>query len=105
MKDQFDRLSTSLAQGVSRRQAIKVFAAAVAGTGFAALVGKAEAAPRTCVTCVCGVGRPCNPKTTQCTEQRAFPSPELACEEACRQAGFFFCGGFTQSHCPRGCPA
>ena len=105
MERKIDGLSRRVAQATTRRQAFKIFGAGLAGTTFAGLAASASAAPRTCVTCVCGVGKPCNPKSTQCTEQRSFPSPQLACEEACRQSGFFFCGGFTQSHCPRGCPA
>ncbi len=105
MEEQFDRLARRLAEGKrSRRQALKLMGAAVGGTAMALFTGRASAAPRTCLTCVCGVGRPCNPKTTVCTEQRAFPSPEAACGEACTQAGFKFCGGVTQFHCPHGCP-
>jgi hypothetical protein len=103
MDKKLDQLSRRMGHATSRRQALKIFGAGLVGSAL--LPRAASAAPRTCVTCVCGVGRPCNPKTTQCTEQRNFPSPQLACEEACRQAGFFFCGGFTQSHCPQGCPA
>ena len=102
MEKMLDRLSRGMASATTRRQALKIMGAGLAGSALFA--GSASAAPQTCVNCVCGVGKPCNPKSTQCTSTKNFPSPELACQNACRQAGFFFCGGFTQFHCPQGCP-
>jgi hypothetical protein len=62
------------------------------------------AAPQTCVTCQCGVGRPCNVKEETCTVLgQQFPSPEDACTDVCTRHGFKFCGAGTQYHCPRGC--
>ena len=100
-----DNLAKGLAEGrVSRGRALKLFAAGLAATALGGLTGTASAAPRTCLTCVCGVGRPCNPKSQVCTTQRAFPSPAAACQAACREQGFKFCGGVSQFHCPHGCP-
>jgi hypothetical protein len=56
------------------------------------------------VTCICGTGRPCNPKSTTCTEVRAFPA-EQACSEACAQRNQNLCGLGNTFHCPHGCPA
>jgi len=106
MSDMLDQVSKGMAKATSRRQALKIFGAGLATTAIGSVFASgAAAAPRTCLTCVCGVGRPCNPKTTVCTEQRAFPSPAAACGAACTQAGFKFCGGVTQFHCPHGCAA
>ena len=102
MENRFDELSKSLAQGISRRQAVKLFAAGLAGALFAALTGKAQADPQTCVTCVCGVGNPCNPKSTTCAELREFPVG-TTCQQACAKQNQTFCGGATKFHCPHGC--
>src|SRR5919201_255280 len=100
MDEQFDRLARSLAEGKkSRRQALKLVGAAVGGTALALLTGKASAAPRTCVTCICGVGRPCNPKSTTCSEVREFPA-EQTCEEACARQNQRLCGVGNAFHCP-----
>ena len=98
----FDSLVKSFGTGASRRGVVRG-AAAVAigalGLGF----GRAAAAPRTCATCTCGVGRPCNPKTTcQVEVGRGFPTATDACSAQCAQAGFKFCGAGSQFHCPRG---
>jgi hypothetical protein len=102
MADQFDELAKSLAQGISRRQALKVFTAGLAGAVFAALTGKVQADPRTCVTCICGVGRPCNPKSSACTEVRDFPAGQ-ACQQACASQHLRLCGQGNAYHCPHGC--
>jgi hypothetical protein len=102
MANQFDELAKSLAKGISRRLAVKLFTAGLAGAVFAAITGKAEAAPRTCVTCVCGTGRPCNPKSTTCAEVRAFPATQT-CSEACAKQGQNLCSTGTAYHCPQGC--
>jgi hypothetical protein len=103
MEERIDRLSRELAEGMSRRKALGLMGAAVGGT-FALMTGRAQAAPRTCVTCAFGTGRPCNVKRTECTELRGFPSPEEACAPL-TQPGEKFCGAGTQFHCPQGCPA
>ena len=105
MEERMDRLSKDLAQGVSRRKALALMGAAVGGT-FALLTGRAQAAPRQCATCTCGVGRPCNPREQFCVEVgRGFPTAEDQCSALCEQQGFKFCGAGTQFHCPQGCPA
>jgi len=108
-KDQnFDSLAKGLAEGrVTRGRALKMLGAAIFGGALTTLIpGLAFAAPQTCLSCVCGVGRPCNPKGGPvCTTTRNFPSPEAACTAACREQGNqAFCGGVSQFHCPRGCP-
>jgi hypothetical protein len=103
MEERIDRLSRDLAQGMSRRKALGLMGAAVGGT-FALLTGRAQADPRTCITCSFGVGQPCNVKRTECTEVRGFPSPEQACAPLTRP-GEKFCGAGNQFHCPQGCPA
>ena len=102
MEKMLDRMSRGMAQATSRRQALKIFGAGLAGSAL--LAQTASAAPQTCLTCACGVGKPCNTKSSVCTTAKAFPSPEAACTAACNQAGFKFCGGVTQTHCPQGCP-
>jgi len=104
MSDEFDRLSKGLAEGMPRSRALKLFAAGLAGSAFAFFTGTASAAPRTCVTCICGTGRPCNPKSTTCAEVRGFPA-EQTCAEACQRQGQRLCGLGNAFHCPRGCPA
>jgi hypothetical protein len=98
MENRFDELSKALAQGISRRQAVKLFTAGLAGAVFAALTGKAEAAPRTCRSCVCGVGQPCNPKETRCA------GPGQTCQQICAQQHLSACGPGSTFHCPQGCP-
>jgi hypothetical protein len=101
-----DALAKGLAEEqISRGTALKRVGATLLGGLLASIPVAAFAAPRTCLTCACGVGRPCNVKSQLCTEQRAFPSPEAACAATCTQAGFKFCGGVVQTHCPQGCPA
>jgi hypothetical protein len=102
-----DSLAQGLAEGrVSRRRALKLFGLGLVGTAVAALTGTAYAAPRTCATCTCGVGRPCNPKQQFCVEVgRGFPTAEDQCSALCAQQGFKFCGAGNQFHCPQGCPA
>jgi hypothetical protein len=55
------------------------------------------------VTCICGTGQPCNPKSTTCAEVRAFPA-ETTCEQACAAANQHLCGLGQTFHCPHGCP-
>jgi hypothetical protein len=103
-----DNLAKEMAEGrISRGTALKRMGLALFGGGLlAAFGGSALAAPRTCATCTCGVGRPCNPKSTACAEVgKQFPTTASACTNACSQQGMFFCGGGTQFHCPQGCPA
>jgi hypothetical protein len=105
MGDMLDHVSKGMAKATSRRQALKVLGAGLATTAVgSAFASSAIAAPQTCLTCACGVGKPCNTKSTVCTTQKSFPTPEAACGAACTQAGFKFCGGVTQFHCPHGCP-
>jgi len=103
----FDRLVQSLADATSRRRVLKALTGTVAGgVALAAGTRAAGADPRTCATCTCGVGRPCNPKTQFCVEVgRGFPSAADQCSARCAQAGFKFCGAGTQFHCPQGCAA
>jgi hypothetical protein len=100
----FDSLVKSFGTAASRRGVVRGgVAAAIGALGLG--LGRAAAAPRTCATCTCGVGRPCNPKTTDtCVEVgRGFPSAEDQCSNQCEQQGFKFCGAGSQFHCPRGC--
>jgi hypothetical protein len=103
MANRFDELAKSMAQGVSRRQALKLFTTGLAGAVLAALTGKAEAAPQTCVVCVCGTGRPCNPKSNTCVVLRAFPA-QTTCQQACAKQGQNLCSTGVAYHCPQGCP-
>jgi hypothetical protein len=103
-----DSLAKELAEEkISRGRALKRLGAALlGGTLLAAFPGVASAAPRTCATCTCGVGRPCNPKQQFCVEVgRGFPTAEDQCSALCEQQGFKFCGAGNQFHCPQGCPA
>jgi len=105
MRDRLEVVSREMTKARSRREAFKIFGAGLLGaSAVGAMAGTASAAPRTCLTCACGVGRPCNVKSQVCTEQRAFPNPAAACTAVCEQGGFKFCGGVVQTHCPRGCP-
>src|SRR5436189_6475191 len=105
MSDTLDRVSKEMAKTTSRRQALKIFGAGLATAAVGSIfASNAAAAPQTCLTCTCGVGKPCNPKSTVCTTQKAFPTPAAACSTACKSAGFKFCGGVQQFHCPHGCP-
>lgn len=101
----FDALTKSTANAVSRRQAVRGIAAGLGGM-FLALAGggAAFAAPRTCVICECGTGRPCNVKLTQCQETRAF-SAQVTCQDFCQRAGQNLCGTGSPFHCPHGCAA
>ncbi len=102
-----DALAKGLAEErISRGGALKRMGAVLLGGLLAASPAAAFAAPRTCATCTCGVGRPCNPKTTMCVEVgRGFPSASDQCSARCEQQGFKFCGAGNQFHCPQGCPA
>lgn len=104
MDELFDNVSRGMARATTRRSALKLLGLGAAGTAFASLAGKAAAAPRTCVTCICGTGRPCNPKSTTCTEVRGF-SAEQSCTQACAQKNQNLCGLGNSFHCPQGCPA
>jgi hypothetical protein len=101
-----DSLAKGLVEGrVSRGRALKLFGAGLAATAFAGLTARtATAAPNTCVTCVCGTGNPCNPKSTTCREVKAFPAEET-CEQACAKKGQKLCSAGNAFHCPRGCGA
>ena len=103
MDDRFDNLAKGLAKGMPRRRALRLMAASIGAATLALLPGTAGAAPRTCVTCVCGTGNPCNPKSTTCTEVRAFP-PETTCEQACAKKNQNLCSAGNSFHCPHGCP-
>jgi hypothetical protein len=94
-----EELSRRIGQATSRRQALKIFGAGLVGSGV--LARSAYADPRTCATCQCRVGQPCNVKTTFCVEVgRGFPSAQDQCWARSTQAGFKFCGAGTQLHCP-----
>src|ERR671932_2766957 len=101
--DGFDALTKSTAKAVNRRKALLGLAAGMGGA-LLALVGGTTAsfaAPQTCVTCICGVGRPCNPKSTTCTEVRGF-SAEQSCSQACARQNQNLCGLGNSFHCPHG---
>ncbi len=102
-----DTLAKELAEErISRGAALKRVGAALLGGMLASIPVAAFAAPRTCATCTCGVGRPCNPKQQFCVEVgRGFPTAQDQCSDRCARAGFKFCGAGNQFHCPRGCPA
>src|ERR671933_2849628 len=90
--DGFDALTKSTATAVTRRKALLGLAAGLGGALLTAVTGTtALAAPQTCVTCICGVGRPCNPKSTTCTEVRGF-SAEESCTAACARQNQSLCG-------------
>jgi len=101
----FDALTRIAGKGVTRRDALRGLATVLGGALFT-LVGsrKGFAAPQTCVTCICGVGNPCNPKSTTCTEIRSFPA-ETACSQACAATNQHLCGLGETFHCPHGCPS
>jgi hypothetical protein len=102
---QFDTLTRAFAAGASRRKVLRGLATGALGlAGLGAARHGAEAAPQTCVTCTCGVGRPCNPRSTTCAVLRQFPAG-TTCEQACAAQNQHFCGGAQQFHCPHGCPA
>jgi hypothetical protein len=103
MEEKIDGLSKDLGLGVSRRKALALLGAGLGGA-FALLTGRAQAAPRTCVICQCGTGRPCNVKLTQCQETRGF-SADVTCTDFCERAGQQLCGTGSPFHCPQGCPA
>ena len=101
-----DALAKGLAEErISRGGALKRMGAVLLGGLLASIPVAAFAAPQTCLTCACGVGKPCNTKEQVCTAAKQFPDPNAACQAACNQAGFKFCGGVVQTHCPKGCPA
>jgi hypothetical protein len=101
----FDELSKLTAKAVTRRQSLRGIAAVLGGALLATLGGSSAfaRAPQTCVVCTCGVGKPCNPKSTTCAEVRAFPA-ETTCADACRKQGQNLCSTGTSYHCPKGCP-
>jgi hypothetical protein len=106
MEKKLDQLSRSMAGATSRRQALKIMGAGIAGSALFAKA--ASAAPQTCITCSCGTGRPCNVKETICEVRRTFESEVQQCTEACSRANLNFCGSFQAFHCPHGtadCPA
>jgi hypothetical protein len=104
MEDKFDQLARGLAKTTSRRQALKVVGAMVGGTAAALLIpGRAAADPQTCVVCNCGTGKPCNVKSSFCTEVRGFPA-EQTCSGACAKQGQKLCSAGQAFHCPHGCP-
>jgi hypothetical protein len=103
--DRFDALAKGAAKSVTRRQTLLGLAAGLGGVLFALFGGStAFAAPQTCVTCVCGVGNPCNPRSNTCAEVRGFPADQT-CEQACARKNQHLCSAGTAYHCPQGCPA
>jgi hypothetical protein len=98
--DTFDALTRNAGKSWTRRQTLFGFAAALSAALFG---GTAFAAPQACVTCVCGTGRPCNPKSSTCTETRGFAA-DVACEQECARKGQNLCSAGNAFHCPRGCP-
>ena len=103
--DLFDALAKNAGKAVTRRETLRGAFTILGGALFAFVGGRrAYADPQTCVTCVCGTGRPCNPKSTTCAEIRGFPA-EQTCTEACERKGENLCNAGTAYHCPHGCPA
>ena len=102
----FDEITRSLTSGASRRGILKRVGALAGGAliGVAGVQAQTSAAPRTCTTCICGTGRPCNPKSTSCTVERGFAAQQ-ACTTACERKGQRLCGLGNSFHCPKGCPA
>jgi hypothetical protein len=103
----FDALSKMAAKSVTRRQTLRGLAAVLGGALLTGVGAKSAfgAPPRTCTTCTCGVGKPCNARQQCCAEVgQQFPTNEDACSATCTQQGFKFCGAGTQFHCPQGCP-
>jgi hypothetical protein len=102
----FDALSKLTAKSVTRRQSLLGLGAALGGAFLSSLgAGRAfAAAPETCVICECGTGNPCNVKSEQCQEVRAF-SANVTCANFCRAHGQRLCGTGSPFHCPHGCPA
>jgi hypothetical protein len=98
-----DALAKGLAEErISRGGALKRMGAALVGGLLASIPVAAFAAPRTCVVCQCGTGRPCNVKLTQCQETRGFPATTV-CQDFCTRAGQNLCGTGSPFHCPQGC--
>jgi hypothetical protein len=104
-EDRFDALVRQAAAATSRRQLLRGLIAGVGGALFALAGARpAHADPRICVTCICGVGRPCNQKSGGlCTETRGFPE-EQTCQEACARHNQHLCSAGIAYHCPKGCP-
>jgi hypothetical protein len=102
----FDALTESTAKSVTRRQTLRGLAAVLGGVLLTGVGGRtALADPTECVTCTCGVGHPCNPKSTACTTTQGFPTVGQACTSACAKKNQQFCGGAQEFHCPHGCPS
>jgi hypothetical protein len=93
----FDALSKMAAKATTRRQTLRGLAAVLGGALVATLGGSRAlaAAPQLC--CVCGVGRPCNPKN--CVSTHGFPGG-TTCQDICGKKGVC-----DQFHCPSGCPS
>ena len=87
-----DSLAKGLVEGrVSRGRALKLFGAGLAATAFAGLKARtASADPQTCVVCVCGTGKPCNPKDTNSSRARSSRRQNV-------------CSAGSAFHCPKGC--
>jgi hypothetical protein len=103
--DTFDALAKSAAKSVNRRQMLLSLRTGLGAMLFA-LFGASTAfaqGPQTCVTCTCGTGKPCNPRSTVCTEVRGFPADQT-CSQACARKGQNLCSTGTAYHCPKGCP-
>jgi hypothetical protein len=102
--DRFDALTKSAAKSVTRRQTLLSLTTGLGAMLFALFgASTAFAAPQTCVTCTCGTGRPCNPKSTVCTEVRGFPADQT-CAQACQRNGQNLCSTGNAFHCAKGCP-
>jgi hypothetical protein len=103
--DLFDALTRTAAKAATRREMLHGLFATAGGALLMLFGGRqAYADPQTCVVCTCGTGRPCNPKSTTCTELRGFPADQ-ACTEACERRGQNLCSSGNAFHCPRGCAA
>ena len=94
--DRFDSLTKIAGRSLSRRQTLFGLAAALGGALFSSSVW---AAPRTCRTCMCGTGNPCNPKVSRCLETGQ------SCSQFCasQNGNLRVCGQGNVYHCPQGC--
>ncbi len=101
----FDAVTKVFAGGTTRRGALglvgRAFLASLAVGAVTATGSRvANAAPKECLTCCYGTGKPCNENNPHVT---CVCSPATAGCPPPRNPGQPLCGS-TTFHCPRGCP-